>query len=625
VAQQGRDEQPTGENGLYSLPSGALQIAFSGKDENLVARSFPHTWLFILFLLLAYSLAGPVSGLAQSGKSNANRGVEIQPQIAEGRPIHLVYIHLEKSTGDPADDEALKRQVADAFGIRQGAPFRQFRAKFGMKRLRQLTSVQSAELKLYQTVPSGQVVVTLWVSPLEETPIVPQKAKGIMATGEIRDFPTIFENDRSKFVFILNGGAGIFSDTDPWFGGFGEAFNGSNPTAEDPLGAGTSTWIEGYIEPGFGGVMQLYDYPLYPYGAVSYLMSGSAGHDIYNSGNRGYGDFEKLYAGLIWDLPSENSLVDVSIGKQVYQVRDGFLLSRIPVSTSIGERAALFLGPRLSSRNTALIRAKAFGVGLDSFLIEPSEIDEIASNTQLAGVNLQYQFSNMDAAFTYFYVHESKSIYRTPDGRRLPREGLRTFNPSLSVTKLLDFDGLWIKAEYAYQNHDDFDMSAQAGYVWAGYQAQNWSWRPALSYRWSIFSGDDPNTQNFERFDPLFSGGLGQFLPGIIFSKVYKNSNLITNRATFGVKPDDTLELTLDYFHFRADDLNNLGGIGPLQTLESKDIGQEVTLTAFHYIGKHFFLQGIASVGIPGEAIDLALGGGAKNWYTLQAAFYMFF
>jgi hypothetical protein len=157
-------------------------------------------------------------------------------------------------------------------------------AEFGLKRIRQLDSVQSAELKLYQTVPSGQVVVAILVSPVEEAAVVPQKAKGMLATGEIRDFPTIFENDHSKLVFILNGGAGIFSDTDPWFGGYGEAFNGSNPTAEDPLGSGTSTWIEGYIEPGVGGIFQLSDYPLYPYGAVSYLMSGSDGHDIYNSG-----------------------------------------------------------------------------------------------------------------------------------------------------------------------------------------------------------------------------------------------------------------------------------------------------------------------------------------------------
>jgi hypothetical protein len=168
-------------------------------------------------------------------------------------------------------------------------------------------------------------------------------------------------------------------------------------------------------------------------------------------------------------------------------------------------------------------------------------------------------------------------------------------------------------------------MSAQAGYVWAGYQAQQFAWRPAISYRWSIFTGDDPNTQTFERFDPLFSGGLGLFLPGIIFSKVYKNANLITNRATFSVKPNDTLELILDYFHHRADDLNNLGGIGPLQTLLSKDIGQELTLTIFKYIGRHLFLQAIASVGMPDDAIEKSVEGDAENWYTIQTALYMFF
>jgi len=59
--------------------------------------------------------------------------------------------------------------------------------------------------------------------------------------------------------------------------------------------------------------------------------------------------------------------------------------------------------------------------------------------------------------------------------------------------------------------------------------------------------------------------------------------------------------------------------------LRSKEVGQEVTLTAFHYIGKHFFFQGIASVGIPGKAIEGALEGPAENWYTLQASLYMFF
>jgi len=594
-------------------------------DQTLGACRFIHKILLLSALFFALNSAGPVFVIAETDTTEAKRGVEIQPELAEGLPIDLVYVHLVKSTGDPARDEALKKRVARAFAIVDGETFRRIVVEFGLKRVRQLDSVQSAELRVYEAVPSGQVVVVILASAMEEAAIAPKKTKGMLATRSILDFPTIFENERSKFVFILNGGAGIFNDTDPWFGGYGEAFNKSNPTAENPLGSGTSTWVEGYIEPGFGGIFQVQDSPFYPYGAVSYLMSGSDGHDIYNSGTRGYGDFEKLYGGMIWDLPGKNSLIDFSIGKQIYQLRDGFLLSKIPVSTSVGERAALYLGPRLASENTVLARAKAFGFGMDAFMIEPSEPDDIETDTRLLGVNLRYPFRNMDAAFTYFYVPRSDTIFRTPDGRRLPREGLRTFNPSLSITKFLGLDGLWVKGEYAYQNHEDYSMAAQAGYVWFGYQAERYAWRPAISYRWSIFTGDEPDTRKFERFDPLFSGGLGNFLPGIVFSKVYKNANLMTNRATFSIKPTPTLEFILDYFHHRADELNNIGGIGPLQTLRSKEVGQEVTLTAFHYIGKHFFFQGIASVGIPGKAIEGALEGPAENWYTLQASLYMFF
>jgi hypothetical protein len=591
------------------------------------ACSYPFIRKFLFFAVFCFASHAleAVFVIAGAGAAETKQGIETPPEVAEGLPISLVYIHLEKSTGYPERDEALKKQVADAFALGKGEPFRPIVVDMGLKRVRQVASVQSAEYRIYKAVPSGQVVVVIFVLPISEAEQVPKMSKGILASRDIRNFPTISENERSKFVFILTGGVGVYSDRNPWFGGYGEVFNKNSPIADDPLGPGTSTWAEGYLEMGLGGISQLQDYPLYPYGAVTYLISGSDGHDIYNSGSRGYGDFEKAYGGVIWDLPGEKSYLDFSIGKQIYQLRDGFLLSKIPVSTNVGERAALYLGPRLASKNTVLARARAFDFGIDAFMIEPSEPEEIETRTRLLGVNLQREFRSMDLALTYFYIPKSDTIYRTPDGRQLPKEGLRTWNPSLSAVNFLGLDGLWIKGEYAYQNHEDYTMAAQAGYVWVGYQAEKYAWRPTISYRWSIFTGDKTDTEKFERFDALLSGGLGNFLPGIVFSKVYKNANLITNRATFSIKPTHTLELILDYFHHRADELNNIGGIGPLQTLKSRDVGQEVTLTAFHYLGKHFFFQGIASVGIPGEAIEQAVGGSAGNWYTLQASLYMFF
>jgi len=575
-------------------------------------------------LIAAFCLLANTLGWAND-PGTGPKGIEISPEQAEGLAIALVYVHLEKSTGDSIRDDEFKRQVAEAFDIMAGDPFNPLIVGMRIKQVRNLSSVQTTDYRVYQAIPSGRIVVVIFVTPLPVLAEVPKKPRGMLVSKQVRDFPSIFENDRSKLVFILNGGAGIYTHTNPWFGGYGRLFNKNNPISTDPLGPGTSTWVEGYLEPGLGGITQIGNYPLYAYGAATYLMSGTHGHDIYNSGTWGHGAFERLYGGLIYDLPGKGNVLDFSVGKQIYQLRDGFLLSKIPVSTNVGDRAALYLGPRLASQNTILARLRANGFSLDAFLIEPSEPEVIETHTQLLGINLQYRFRNVDAAFTYFYIPRSDSVYRAPGGQQLPREGLRTFNPSLSVTKLLGIEGLWLKGEYAYQNNENFEMNAQAGYGWVGYQATQWPWRPTISYRYSLFTGDDPNTKTFERFDPLFSGGLGNFLPGIVFSKVYKNSNLFTHRVTFSVLPIDTLEITLDYFHHRADVLNNLGGIGPLQILKSKDIGQEVTATVFWYIGNHLFWQGIASAGIPGEAIKQAVPGSAKTWYTLQTSLYFFF
>ena len=119
----------------------------------------------------------------------------------------------------------------------------------------------------------------------------------------------------------------------------------------------------------------------------------------------------------------EQSLLDVSVGKQIYQIRDGFLLSKIPVSTSIGERAALYLGPRITSEFTALAKIKSADLGLDAFFIEPSEISEIASDTQVVGFDLRNKFKRADAALSYFYVPQSKTTYRSPSGRSFAARG----------------------------------------------------------------------------------------------------------------------------------------------------------------------------------------------------------
>ena len=571
-----------------------------------------------VLLLLQFCVAASVSaGTLEDLGNGRGKGIRIQPMIAEGLPIALVYIHLEESTGTPEGDDALKKEIAAALTTQAGDIFRELAVDMEIKKIRALPTLSSASYGVYRSIPSGQVVLVIFALPKrtedKEGPV------GMIPTGDLGAFPLLYEDNRAKLTLILNGGVGVYSDHDPWFGGFGNEFNGRNPLAKDPATSKSVTWGEGYWEPGIGGIVQAADIPLYLYGVATYLFSGTLGDDIYNSGSWSHGEFERLYAGALYKLPGQGNVIDVSLGKQIYQLRDGFLLSKIPVSTSTGERGALYLGPRLASKNTALGRLRIGGVGIDAFMVEPSEVDIVETDTRLLGVNLQYKREGIGTAFTIYYMDACDTTFP------FPRKGLRTYNPSIALTDIGGVDGLWAKVEYAYQDHEDYDMAAHAGYGWLGYES-SLTWKPGISYRYSFFTGDDPETETVERFDPLFSGGLGNFLPGLVFSKVYKNSNLRTHRVKANIYPAETLELSLDYFQHRADQSNNRGGIGPLNTeLPSKDIGEEVTLTSNWYIGKHFFLQGLASVAIPGDALKEILPGDVRPWYTLQASLYMFF
>jgi len=585
----------------------------------------PLFFFFVAILLL--SIIPPCAeGQARAGK---HTGVEVPPNLAEGLAIGLVYVHFEKSTGDQVRDERLRQGVlhealqADVAG---GASFNTLVADMAVKRIAKVPSIERARYAVYQTDNSAdRIAVVFFIEAVSQEAAEPKKPKGMLPSGTFREWPLIYENDSSRLTFILNGGFGAYTDTDPFFG-WGKLFNERNPIADKPAGRGTTAVAESYLEPGIGGITRLGDTPFYPYGAFTYMGTWSSGSDVYSGGSRTYGDVEKAYAGVIYDLPGKDNVLNISYGRQEYQLRDGFLISKIPGSTDAGHRGALNLGPRNTYKRAGFARLRLGSFAFEGFLVQPEELRDVRTDTRILGANVQYNFpSGLEPAFAFIYVPKSEKTYIAAGGRRLLREGLRTFNPALTLKRLFGVEGLWLKAEYAYQDNEDFDMEAHAYYGWAGYRAARVSWGPTVSYRYSFFSGDNPRTRTFERFDPLTSGTQNFFLPGLISSKVVQNANLRTHRVTFSVYPRQTLELMLEYFHHSADRLNNLGGVGPLQTLQSHSLVQELAFNTFWFMGKNYFFQGVAATAIPGSAIKRAVPGSTDNWYCLQASLYFFF
>jgi hypothetical protein len=249
------------------------------------------------------------------------------------------------------------------------------------------------------------------------------------------------------------------------------------------------------------------------------------------------------------------------------------------------------------------------------------------TRTRIAGATVGYNDGEVvDAALSYLAVPRSTKPYLAPDGTVFAsRDGLRTISPSVWLTRLFGVEGLWLKGEFAWQTHDAIDMSAYAFALWPGYRAEKLPWKPGISYRYAQFSGDDPSTARYERYDPLLSGGQNNYVPGMLLSSVLLNANLRSHRLTLTANPTEQVGLTLEYTLHRAIELNNRGGIGPLQQLDSQDLAWEVDLFCNVYVGKNFYVQGVLAAAVPGAAINQSVGGSASNWYAAQLSLYLFF
>jgi len=193
-------------------------------------------------------------------------------------------------------------------------------------------------------------------------------------------------------------------------------------------------------------------------------------------------------------------------------------------------------------------------------------------------------------------------------------------------TNPFGLNGLWLQGEYAHQWNNHFDMAANAAWGQIGYTLQDLPWTPTLSYRYAYFSGDNPDTSAFERFDPLLSGGSPDtWIQGANLVKLYQNSNLITHQAVLRLRPSQRFDLSLQYIHLAASQLNNLGGTQVLSFLDSANIGQEITLTGRYNLSRNFLVYASGSVAFPGAAIQQIVDENPGPWYFLQLSFLMNF
>jgi len=538
---------------------------------------------------------------------------------AEGASIDAVAVRLRRSSGDRTRDQQALASARKVVAQLEGNDYSWSQAQRIVAQLIRREAIAAADYRLLAGASRSSIRLTFDIDAAGPAGKTDPALSG-MLTGNLSDFPVLYKDGRALLTLIAGVGSGGYGDFNAWFGN-PRLFNANNPLAGRLPGRRTA-WAEGYAELGVGGAAQLGDSPFYIYGALTGMFSWSLGQDIFRNDARGFINMEKAYIGLLHvDPENPKNNLRLSIGRQSYTLNDGFLINAVKGSTNAGDRGGLYLGPRLTNDFSVLAQGQRGNWAYSLFYIDPNELEELESHTTFLGGNIKYAFNDdLSADATFITIPASNSTYANPFGLRLERAGLNTIAGHGRWRNAFRLPGLWLEAEAAHQSHPGYALSAWAWYGTAGYIAKDVPWRPSLSYRYAWFSGDNPDTPRYERFDPLLSTGLGVWLQGVSFGKITTNSNLETHRVQFNVAPNDSLNLTFDYYFLRAPELNNVGSNPALAKLRSHDLGQELSFSVRWSASKSLYVQAIASYAIPGAALrDI---GATRNWATFQLSLY---
>lgn len=533
----------------------------------------------------------------------------LPPDEVIGLPLATVFYDLRGTAGITGGDERARLEIEKAFGVRAGAAFDPQVAHIGLMRVRRLRFVREARFTVYESSRPGHLALALSVTlGLRDAEA---QASG-MGTGRAGDFPALYQDERAYLRLLLNGGIGLFSDGNPWFGD-APAFTGRSPIALDPADGRSATWYESSVEYGLGGVIQLGKGNTWAYGASTWLTSLATGQDLFRSDTRNRTAIEDAYVGLVFQPEDSPWVVNASGGRQNWQLNDGFLFSQFAGSANAGPLPGLYLNPRTAYEMTGLLKIHRDNFRIEAFYLDPDEIDFLESDTTFLGANASFTSPRgWEGSLAYYEVPESKTTFDAGIAGRVPREGQQTSNARFAATRLFGIQGLEWGGEAAYQTHRDVDWDAWAWYSRVGYTFRDLRWTPNLSYRYASFSGDDPSTRTYEGFDAPLSSGLDTWVQGVNVRKVAPNSNLDTHRIRLNVAPHPTLSLTVDYFWLMA---NEPAG-------SARNIAQECDLGIRWAISRNLFFLGVAGIAFPDDHLRQKAGTGLDNWTTLQASLF---
>jgi hypothetical protein len=371
------------------------------------------------------------------------------------------------------------------------------------------------------------------------------------------------------------------------------------------------------------------------YGALSVGATQTIGSDAFNYDNQGAVLFGSAALGVRGTAGSWR--YDVSFGRQPFTLGTGMLLTA-------GSSNGYSWGGGASAQRKVWGSSVLASVGwkeltATAFALEPDEAPAARTNTRVQGVAVEWQRAQIGkAGVAWFTVPRSKAIY---PGDLAPldfidngRDGLDTWHGWMNVTGFLPAaPALGLRAEFARQRNEITradgtrdPMRAEAWMLGASWWAQTLPFAPKFSYHYARFSGDDPKTSVYERFDPMFWGnGLENWWFGANGAYSWLNANLRAHRFIVDAYFSSRDIVQAQYVHATVDQLNSAVQFGQGARFTSSQLvvgvpkyglSDEIYLQYSRVFNPKLVATAFVSHSSPGDGVKAAAPQGTEAWTT---------
>jgi len=371
------------------------------------------------------------------------------------------------------------------------------------------------------------------------------------------------------------------------------------------------------------------------YGALSAGATQTLGADAFDYRDQGAVRFGSAMLGVRGT--ADDWRYDFSVGRQTFTLGTGMLLTA-------GSSNGYSWGGGASAQrkvwgNSLMARVGSGELTGTVFALEPDEAPEARTDTRVQGLALEWARPTMGkAGIAWLTVPRSDAIY---PGDLAPldfidqgREGLDTWHGWADLTGLIpELPALGLRAEFALQRNDITradgqrdPMRASAWMLGASWWARELPFAPKFSYHVARFSGDDPDTAVYERFDPLFWGnGLDNWWFGANGAYSWLNANLRVHRFIVDAYLSAQDIVQFQYVRASVDQLNSAVQFGQgarftgnqlLVGVPESELSDEIYLQYSHVFNPNLVATAFVSYSIPGDGLKAAAPQDLQAWTT---------